>query len=87
MVALQQEHSENAYLHFLGAFFIYDFWETDIGSAQEIASLLGKLSLEQKKKALLQFLRYKYSDFDLDKSFTEQFRSNNQKLLEALRKR
>lgn len=46
---------------------------------------MGKLSLEQKKKALLQFLRYKYSDFDLDKSFTEQFRSNNQKLLEALR--
>lgn len=63
----------------------YDFWETDIGSVQEIARLLGKLSLEQKKKALLQFLRYKYSDFDLDKSFSEQFRSNNQKLLEALR--
>lgn len=63
----------------------YDFWETDIGSVQEIARLLGKLSPEQKKKALLQFLRYKYSDFDLDKSFTEQFRSNNQKLLGALR--
>lgn len=63
----------------------YDFWETDIGSVQEIAKLLGKLSAEQKKGALLQFLRYKYSDFDLDKSFMEQFRSNNQKLLEALR--
>lgn len=64
----------------------YDFWETDIGSVQEIAKLLGKLSIEQKKGALLQFLRYKYSDFDLDKSFTEQFRSNNQKLLEVLRR-
>ncbi|WP_314724600.1 YkgJ family cysteine cluster protein [Enterocloster bolteae] len=63
----------------------YDFWETDIGSVQEIARLLGKLPLEQKKGAFLQFLRYKYSDFDLDKSFTEQFKSNNQKLLEALR--
>ena len=63
----------------------YNFWETDVGSVQEIARLLGKLSLEQKKRALLQFLRYKYSDFDLDKSFTEQFRNNNQKLLEALR--
>lgn len=63
----------------------YDFWETDIGSVQEIAKLLGKLSIEQKKGAILQFLRYKYSDFDLDKSFTEQFRSNNQKLLEVLR--
>lgn len=63
----------------------YDFWETDVGSVQEIARLLDQLSLDQKKRALLQFLRYKYSDFDLDKSFTEQFRSNNQKLLEALR--
>ena len=63
----------------------YDFWETDVGSAQEIARLLEQLPLERKKGALLQFLRYKYSDFDLDKSFTEQFRSNNQKLLEVLR--
>ena len=62
----------------------YDFWETDVGSAQEIAKLLEKLFLGQKKGALLQFLRYKYSEFDLDKSFTEQFRNNNQKLLEAL---
>ncbi len=42
-------------------------------------------SLEQKKGALLQFLRYKYSEFDLDRPFTEQFKINNQKLLEALR--
>lgn len=63
----------------------YDFWETDVGSAQEIARLLERIPIEQKKGALLQFLRYKYSDFDLDKSFTEQFRSNNQKLLEVLR--
>jgi len=63
----------------------YDFWETDVGSVQEIARLLEKLPLERKKGALLHFLRYKYSDFDLDKSFTEQFRSNNQKLLEVLR--
>ena len=63
----------------------YDFWETDVGSAQEIARLLEQLPLERKKGALSQFLRYKYSGFDLDKSFTEQFRSNNQKLLEVLR--
>lgn len=63
----------------------YDFWETDVGSAQEIARLLEQLPLERKKGALSQFLRYKYSDFDLDKYFTEQFRSNNQKLLEVLR--
>ena len=46
---------------------------------------MEKLSLKQKKGALLQFLRYKYSEFDLDKPFTEQFTENNQKLLEALR--
>ena len=63
----------------------YDFWETDVGSVQEIAGLLGQLSLEQKKGALLQFLRYKYSEFDLDRPFTEQFRTNNQNLLEVLR--
>lgn len=63
----------------------YDFWETDVGSVREIARLLGQLSLEQKKGALLQFLRYKYSEFDLDRPFTEQFKINNQKLLEALR--
>lgn len=63
----------------------YDFWETDVGSVREIARLLEQLPIEQKKGALLHFLRYKYSDFDLDKSFTEQFKSNNQKLLEALR--
>ena len=45
---------------------------------------MEKLSLGQKKGALLQFLRYKYSEFDLDKSFTDQFRNNNQILLEAL---
>ena len=44
-----------------------------------------RIPIEQKKGALLHFLRYKYSDFDLNKSFTEQFRSNNQKLLEVLR--
>lgn len=64
----------------------YGFWETDIGSAQEIARLLGKLPLEQKKGALLQFLRYKYSDFDLDRSFTDQYRRNNDQLLSVLRK-
>lgn len=64
----------------------YDFWETDIGSVQEIARLLEKLPLERKKRALLQFLRYKYSDFDLDRSFTDQYRRNNDRLLSVLRK-
>ena len=34
----------------------------------------------------MMFLFYKYSDYDLDKSFLPQFKSNNDKLLEVLRK-
>lgn len=34
----------------------------------------------------MMFLFYKYSDYDLDKSFLSQFKSNNDKLLEVLRK-
>lgn len=64
----------------------YDFWETDVGSARELAVLLEKIPKDRLKQALLLFLRYKYSDFDLDKPFTGQFRSNNQSLLAALKK-
>lgn len=64
----------------------YDFWETDVGSARELAVLLEKIPKDRLKQALLFFLRYKYSDFDLDKPFTGQFRSNNQSLLAALKK-
>lgn len=64
----------------------YDFWETDVGSVRELAVLLGQIPEDRMQLALLNFLRYKYSDFDLDKPFTEQFRSNNQKLLNALKK-
>ena len=34
----------------------------------------------------MMFLFYKYSDYDLDKSFLPQFKNNNDKLLDALRK-
>lgn len=39
-----------------------------------------------KGRALLHFLRFKYSDFDLDKSFLDQYRRNNERLLSVLRK-
>lgn len=64
----------------------YDFWGIDIGSVQEIAKLLGKIPLEMKGRALLHFLRFKYSDFDLDRSFLDQYRRNNERLLSVLRK-
>lgn len=64
----------------------YDFWNIDLGSAQEIARLLRRIPLEMKGRALLHFLRYKYSDFDLDRSFIDQYRRNNDRLLSVLRR-
>lgn len=62
-----------------------EFWELDVGSARELAQLLGKVPQEQKARAMFLFLLYRYSDFDLEKAFIPQFRSNTEKLLEALR--
>lgn len=64
----------------------FEFLNMDIGSAQEIERLLGKIPEPDRVRALALFLFYKYSDFNLDKPFMEQFTENNQKLLEALRK-
>ena len=61
-----------------------EFWEIDVSSARELAQLLGKVPQEQKARAMLLFLLYRYSDFDLEKAFIPQFRSNTEKLLEAL---
>lgn len=63
----------------------FEFWETDVGSAREIAMLLEKIPQNKMKQALMLFLRYKYSDFDLDQPFIQQFKSNNERLLHALR--
>lgn len=62
-----------------------EFWELDVGSARELAQLLGRVPQEQKARAMFLFLLYRYSDFDLEKAFIPQFRSNTEKLLEALR--
>ncbi|MFQ7111915.1 MAG: hypothetical protein ACLRP9_10040 [Anaerovoracaceae bacterium] len=39
-----------------------------------------------KPRALMLFIRYKYSDFDLDKTFIEQYKRNNNRLIAALRR-
>ena len=62
-----------------------EFWGLDVGSARELAQLLEKIPQERKARAMLLFLLYRYSDFDLDKAFIPQFRNNTEKLLEALR--
>ena len=64
----------------------FEFLNTDIGSAQEIERLLKKIPEHKRTRAVMMFLFYKYSDYDLDKSFLPQFKNNNDKLLDALRK-
>ena len=61
------------------------FWELDIGSARELAQLLEKVPQCEKARAILLFLMYRYSDFDLGQPFLPQFERNHQKLLKALR--
>ena len=63
----------------------YDFWELDVGLAREMALLLEKVPQSRMSQALMCFLRYKYSDFDMDQPFTPQFRRNQNRLMEALR--
>lgn len=64
----------------------FEFLNTDIGSVQEIERLLKRIPEQNRTRAVMMFLFYKYSDYDLDKSFFPQFKSNNDKLLAALRK-
>lgn len=60
------------------------FWELDVGSARELALLLEKVPQSEKSRALMLFLMYRYSDFDLDQPFLPQFERNHQKLIKAL---
>lgn len=60
------------------------FWELDVGSARELAQLLEKVPQCEKARAIMLFLMYRYSDFDLDQPFLPQFERNHQKLLKAL---
>lgn len=55
-----------------------------MGLAREMALLLEKVPQNRMSQALICFLRYKYSDFDLDQPFTW-FRRNQNRLMEALR--
>lgn len=62
-----------------------DFLETDFALAAEISKLLSRISAGDKYMALRWFMRYKYSEFDLDKPFNGQYRANIEKLLKILR--
>lgn len=60
------------------------FVHTDISSALSIAKLLRQIPKSRKTEALLPFLIYKYTEYDLDQPFQEQYEQNNQKLIASL---
>ena len=60
------------------------FLKIDFGSARDIAILLRKIPKRDQTQALLHFHRLKYSEYDLDLPFLEQYRRNHDKLLAIL---
>lgn len=57
----------------------------DIGSAPVIALLMRKVPALEQKRAIMQYLWYRFSDFDLDRPLVEQYRQNTIKLVAALK--
>lgn len=62
------------------------FVNEDIETAIKIAKLLRKIPETRKSEAMFHFLRYQYSDFDLDQPFQAQFEQNHKLLLAELEK-
>ena len=60
------------------------FLQVDYANAVPIARLLRQIPEERKTGALLHFHRLRYSEFDLDKPFLEQFQHNQKALLAIL---
>ena len=64
----------------------YQAWNTDFSSVTGLAQLLKQVPQEEISRAIMLFLWYRYSNYDLDKSFIQQFERNTQKLIAALKK-
>ena len=60
------------------------FLQTDFGGAKDIAELLRKIPERNRTQAVMHFLRLKYSEYDLDQPFLDQYRRNQEKLLAIL---
>lgn len=60
------------------------FLNTDLSKLSEIAELLRQIPAVRKPEALLYFLKFKYTDFDLDQPFQKQYENNNKKLIASL---
>lgn len=61
-----------------------EFIKADFANARPISMLLWKISDDRKPEALMHFLRLRYSEYDLEKPFLEQFIRNQEKLLAIL---
>lgn len=62
-----------------------EFIRYDFAHAKEIASLLRQISKDEQLYASLQLMRYRYLEFDLEKPFMPQFKSNHEKLISELK--
>ena len=60
------------------------FLQTDFGGAKDIAELLRKIPERNRTQAVMHFLRLKYSEYDLDQPFLDQYRRNQDKLIAIL---
>ncbi len=63
-----------------------EFMRIDMGFAPQIALLLGKTPDAERKRAIIMYLWYKFSDYDLGKPFLEQYRTNISLLISQLQK-
>lgn len=61
-----------------------DYLQTEYAKVKPIARLLRRIPENRKTEALLHFHRLRYSEYDLDKPFLDQFRRNQEKLLAIL---
>lgn len=62
-----------------------EFLKLDVGTAGKIAQLLLRIPEEKKSQAVLLFWRYKYSEYELEKPFMEQYQHNILALIQALK--
>lgn len=63
-----------------------DFIMEDIQAAVQIVSLMKEIPEEQKERAKVWIMMYLYSNYNLNRSFMEQYRSNVKSLLHALKR-
>ena len=57
----------------------------DMDSAPLIALLMRNVPDSEQKRAIVQYLWYRLSDFDLDRPLVEQYRRNTEKLIAVLK--